>query len=42
MNNYAIGVDIGGGHISAALVDITDGTLIPGSNSTKKINNKEN
>ena len=40
MKKYAIGVDIGGSHISSAAVDLTTGSIISESFVEHKINNK--
>ncbi len=40
MKNYAIGVDIGGSHISCAAIDIINGTLIHGSEAERDVNNQ--
>ncbi len=37
--NVAIGIDIGGSHISCAAVDLQKDELIPGSNSESKVDN---
>lgn len=37
---YAIGVDIGGSHISSILVDVSKGTLLRESMAGQKVNNK--
>ncbi len=37
---YAIGADIGGSHISAVLVDLSDGTVIRESHAEEKVNNQ--
>lgn len=37
---YAVGVDIGGSHISAIIVDLDEGKLIEGSFSEQKVNNQ--
>jgi glucokinase len=37
---YAVGVDIGGSHISSVLVDVNSRKVVPGSASEQKINNK--
>lgn len=40
MKKYAIGVDIGGSHISCALVDMFEGHIVAGSHVELKINNQ--
>lgn len=40
MKNYAIGVDIGGSHISCAAIDIVNGTVINGSEAERAVNNQ--
>jgi glucokinase len=40
MNSVAIGVDIGGSHIACAAVNLLTHTIIPGSGSEAKIDNK--
>lgn len=40
MKRYAIGVDIGGSHISSALVDMIEVNMVKNSLTEKKINNK--
>ena len=39
-NKFAIGTDIGGSHITSALIDLEAGKIIPGSNASHEINNK--
>lgn len=41
MKKYAIGVDIGGSHISSVLVDIENECIVAESFSSQKVNNKE-
>lgn len=38
--NIVLGVDIGGSHITAALVDVRDGKILPESMSRKKVDSK--
>lgn len=40
MKNYAIGVDIGGSHVSCAAIDIVNGTIISGSETERGVNNQ--
>ncbi|HEY4785213.1 MAG TPA: ROK family protein [Bacteroidales bacterium] len=40
MKNYAIGVDIGGSHISCAVIDLKKKTILPDSYSTELVDNK--
>jgi glucokinase len=40
MNPIAIGVDIGGSHISCAAIDLSTHQIIPGTRNEQKINNK--
>jgi glucokinase len=40
MNPTAIGVDIGGSHIACAAIDLSTHRIIPGTGSTRKIDNK--
>jgi len=37
-DTISIGIDIGGSHITAALVDLTSGQIIPGSGTRKAVN----
>lgn len=38
MKTYAVGADIGGGHITTALVCLTSANIVPGSLSRKEVN----
>ena len=40
MKKYAIGTDVGGSHISCALVDLEKGELVEGTNSEGDVDNK--
>ncbi len=40
MKKYAIGVDIGGSHLSCAIVDIEEGIIIEESHNSVEVNNK--
>ncbi len=40
MKKYAIGADIGGSHISAVLVDMETGRIVPESAAEQKVNNQ--
>ena len=40
MKKYAIGVDIGGSHISCAVIDLEKETIIRGSYATQKVDNQ--
>lgn len=40
MKKYAIGTDVGGSHISCALVDLEKGELVAGTNSEGDVDNK--
>ena len=40
MKRYAIGADIGGSHISCALVDMDNGRIIEASRAERKIDNQ--
>jgi glucokinase len=37
-NNYVIGADIGGSHITAALIDLSDGAIAEGSKCKEQVN----
>jgi glucokinase len=40
MKQFSLGVDIGGSHISCALVDMFEGRIVPNSHTEMNINNK--
>jgi glucokinase len=40
MKNYAIGTDIGGSHITSALIDLENGAIVNGSHAEKFVNNR--
>jgi len=42
MKRYALGIDVGGSHISCALVDIQKGKILEGTRSQGEVDNKAN
>ena len=40
MRNYAIGADVGGSHISCAVIDLETRSVVEGSFATQKVNNQ--